>query len=352
MTNISYSYTNTIELELNIGFSQYADLIREESIKEGFNMNLLFLGRRGLGMKTLINSLFNKKIIPNERKNELLKNFISIKENQITLNLIITTCNDFSIEKLKEFFENENKEFLETNLISLKKKDSRIHCCIFLLPLDEITIEEINCLKFLSNQCNLIPIMSKSDCYTKDELKKKRLFYQNLFKIHKIKTFLPPVFSHSDEFVFKQKEEIESKTPLAIISSEEFIEKDDQFLRVREYNWGSIYISSELNCDFNLLRKILISQNSMDLIYLTDIYFFNKFRFLYNKNKREIDIKSINQRIKELRIQIEDNINKKKISNNINIDKEKKEGVKNNINSNNNIIGEDNSNTLKKKEKK
>ncbi|KAF7700660.1 Cell division control protein 10 [Cucumispora dikerogammari] len=307
MSTILYSVTKKVELNTTIGFAEYADLVREESIAKGFFLNVLFIGRRGLGTKTLINSIFNTHIISKDRKNGIVIHSAALEEDNITLNVSITTLHELDINQVKEVIEQSNSNYIETheNLMNNKDRDYRIHACVFLLPSDELSMEELTCLKYLSNVCNLIPIMAKSDCYTNEELNEKRSFYKQFFKNHQINVFSPPVFTHSDESVYRQKEEIDNKIPLSIIASEDVVQKGSEILRVREYNWGKIYINDETSSDFLLLRKILIGQNFIDLIYLTESVFFDKFKTVYKKKEIESFGISVSDKLKALRLKIE-----------------------------------------------
>ena len=306
MPDIPYSFCSPQELKQNIGFAEYADLIRAQSISKGFKLNMLFIGRRGHGTKTLINSLFSANIITEKRSNNIEEYRAILKENNISLNISLTTYHGFDIKTLEKHFFHRNKSYFESDRVT-DRIDSRVHATIFLLPPDQITSQEIAAMKYISSVSNLIPVMAKSDTFIETELVAKRKYFKNLLKENKISTFSPPTFTHSDKNAKNQREEIISKTPLSIIASEKLIKTEKSgLIRVREYNWGTIYINTEPSNDFILLRKILISQNSMDLIHLTDTQFYNKFR--YNYNKKDIEKSEVEKKLKHLRLEIEKSI--------------------------------------------
>ena len=179
---IIYNDLGQINIGPGVSFSEIPEQVREMSIKKGFIFNLLVIGRRGLGSSTLINSLFCANLIPKDRKESINTTINEIVENDIKLTISVTTYHGEDFDKILDFIENLNEEYFEQEQgLSIPFHDKRIHCCLYLTPSDMMTPKEISGLKDLSYKVNIIPIITKADMYTVEELKIHRKKINEIF---------------------------------------------------------------------------------------------------------------------------------------------------------------------------
>jgi len=289
------------------------NLLRKKSIKEGFSLNLLVVGRRGLGSRTLINSLFASPIVDKNRDDSLTTRKSQLFENEICLNTSVTTCHSLDENEILNFIEQKNYDYLNAEESFIGEcRDVRIHACLFLIPNDRLSKNELKIMKEVGKKTNLITVLPKADIFTSKELIEVKLELNNIFNNEGISIFKPSFMSNDDKEYREDILEISSKTPFAVIASEDFIEMNGQKIRAREYSWGWINIEAEHQNDFLLLRKVLIYSHLLDLVEKMDIVFYNSFRKEKLK-KNETDPNKKRERLSRIKKEIENIINEKKI---------------------------------------
>ncbi|TBU04451.1 septin [Hamiltosporidium tvaerminnensis] len=287
MVNISLG---TVLLDDNVGFSCVPDQIRRKSIENGFYINMLVLGRRGLGAKTLVNSIFASPLLERSRTDEInvIKN--QIFENEICLDTCIATYHGNDTNLITNYIYNLNKEYYEQELGLLRPiKDTRIHVCLYLIPSDKLSENEISMMKEISKKCNLIPVITKADAFTPEELVEFKEYVNTILEENEITIFKPQIYEDDDEEFIEETKEINIRYPLATVASENIFEKDGDLIRARKYAWGLIDIENEKNNDFMKLRKLLIHFHLDELINQTDIGFYAEFRTDCAKDESNID---------------------------------------------------------------
>lgn len=262
---------DSINLTTGIGFSQIPEQVRQQSIKEGFYFNLLVVSRRGLGASTLVNSLFSAPLVKKERSDSISTTVSEIVENGIRLTISVTTYHGEDINRVIKYINTTNEEHFEMEQgLSVSFPDKRMHCCLYLVPGDKISDYEIEGLRELSTKVNIIPIITKADMFTDEELKDQREKVNRLFK--------------SIQF-YDYEENDSTQFPLAVIASENVYEEDGSSVRGRRYAWGFIDIENERYSDFKKLRRILICERFIDLIHKTDTVFYDQARKALIRNE-------------------------------------------------------------------
>ncbi|EEQ82037.1 hypothetical protein NCER_101327 [Vairimorpha ceranae BRL01] len=264
----------TIELTQTIGFSSVPDLIRTKSIEDGFEINVLVTGRRGLGASTLINSLFGAPIISKTRSNGLTVTKNEIVENGISLETTTVTYHSDNINPLIEYINKLNNEYFENEQGPYRiHKDTRIHVCLYLIPSDHLTDNELDFMKKLSHKVNFIPVIPKADMYTSEELTQRKLVVHNLLQDYNINIFKCP---HKE---LAESDVEDTDIPIyAVIASETVYEINGDIIRGRQYPWGFIDIDKEEGNDFKCLQRLLIYKHFDELINRTHIRFYNEYR--------------------------------------------------------------------------
>lgn len=251
----SHEVTEQTTLKNKVGFSCIPDQLRDKSIRDGYRLNLLVVGRRGLGCSTLVNSMFNAPLVSKKRGNGLTSTENEIVENSIKLKLGVTTVHDLNDhESITTFINDQFSAYLkEERLVFDKIIDKRIHCCIFMLPTDVFKDDELELLHKIAKICNVIPVIAKGDSYTVEELEK----YQSALNS---KVNLGDLFA-----------------PIMTVSaSEEVHDINGVQMKGRRYPWGFVAIEEIL--EFTQLQRMIVFENHMDLKRKTDVKFYQEYR--------------------------------------------------------------------------
>lgn len=170
-----------------VGISTILNQRIKKFSREGLMFNLLVAGRVGSGKTTFINSIFDAELIENSfLQNTSLKRYECLIEDStgVRLNLSIVETpgygskinNEYCWIPLINYLEEQMSGYVfqeEQPYRQGKIRDTRVHCCLYFIdafefcmhPIDVMTMREI------SNRCNLIPVISKSDYLTENELK-------------------------------------------------------------------------------------------------------------------------------------------------------------------------------------
>lgn len=293
-----HSDYNNINLSTSLGFSQIPEQIRQNSIKDGFTFNLLVVSRRGLGATTLINSLFSSPLIKKSRSDSINTTVNEIVENGIKLMISVTTYHGEDMSKVMKYINNINEEYFELEQgLNVSFTDKRIHCCIYLVPGDKITENEIEGLRLLSSKANIIPVITKADMYTNEELAEQR---------EKINA----CFEGINFYDYEEQEK--GKFPMAVIASEKVYEEDGSKTRGRSYPWGFIDIENEKFGDFKKMQRIIIGERLIDLINATNEKFYIKARENLIRNEGANNIRyRLKKILEQMEIAIDQNYTEK-----------------------------------------
>ncbi|CUM51798.1 unnamed protein product [Debaryomyces tyrocola] len=221
--------------------------IRQRRInKKGITFNLLLIGENGIGKKTFINTLCNQNVFEDELKPSY-SNELRIESKTIN----VTESNSIPIQLKVNYTQNFNLK-LENNATGRNphKQDSRIHVAIyFIRPTSRgLSALDIIVLQNISTRVNVIPVISKSDTLTEDELRLNKKLIMDNIKSHNISIFR---FEDDEEF-----QSIQDKLPFSIISSN-IVQNGNH---IRNYPWGLLVIE-ESDCDFTLFKNILFGSH-------------------------------------------------------------------------------------------
>lgn len=160
-----------------------------------------------------------------------------------------------------------------------KFEDSRVHVCLYFLEptghgLRELDVE---CIKKMSKFVNVLPVISKSDSFTQNEL---HAFKKNV--LYDIRKYNVPIFEFNydeDEDDIETIEEnklLTSLQPFAVMGSKEKFEVDGKLKFARKYPWGLIDI--EANSDFLKLKNVLFGSHLQDFKDLTTNFLYENYR--------------------------------------------------------------------------
>ncbi|OLY84853.1 Cell division control protein 3 [Smittium mucronatum] len=288
-------------LKGHVGFSNYPDQVHRKSIKKGFNFTLMVVGEASIGKSTLINTLFETKIFP-EREDSVVTELskgveittmsADILDNNVKLRLTVVDTpgfgnslnNDNSWTPIIENIDSRFDSYLaqENRLIHSKIQDNRIDALIYFIKPTGHSLRQIDIefLKRLHTKVNLIPIISKADTLTSEELVgfKQRILAD--ISAHNIQIFKPTTTDLYDDLeTIRDNKETLSKIPFAVIGSENFVElPDGSRVRARKYPWGIIQVDDPETNDFRTLRRMLIYNHMEDLRDYTNTVLYEEYR--------------------------------------------------------------------------
>ncbi|KAK5782490.1 septin CDC3 PWA37_000572 [Arxiozyma heterogenica] len=301
-----------------VGFANLPKQWHRKSIRNGFNFNLLCVGKSGLGKTTLINSLFNQefndsntvnddnKSIENINNNasgnqeddedNLVKINIQssiIEENGVRLKLTVIETPGFGnhinnneswnpiIQEINhrydQYLDHENK----INRTSFD--DMRIHACLYFIEPTGHCLTPLD-LKFCSQvhkKCNLIPVISKSDIMSDEEIIAFKTTIMKQFNENGIDLFQPPMYKLDDEDTREMANKLYESLPYAVVGSNDFVPDPidpSKMIRARQYPWGLVEVENSKHSDFQYLRDLLIRQYLEELRERTDNVLYENYR--------------------------------------------------------------------------
>lgn len=260
--------------------------------KNGSKFTLMVTGASGTGKSTFINTLFGENIFSNQYSKLDLKgnpvvDDISVYrteliENEFKLNLTVITTptfgskinNQHSWSPAEKYIDEQFRLYLYQEEQPNRERlfDSRVHCCLyFIQPTGtHLSTLDIETMKLISERTNLIPIISKSDTFTRLDLTRFKEMVRNTLRLEHINVC---------DFILDQSvsDNINRTMPFAIISSNNDILETPNGVRVRgrQYEWGIAETDNPDHCDFIALREILMGKNMLDLILSTETHYEN-----------------------------------------------------------------------------
>ncbi|XP_067130371.1 septin-1-like [Centruroides vittatus] len=237
----------------------------------------MVVGESGSGKSTLINSLFLDDLNP-EAKEKIGKTVsintstVEIEEKGVKLRITIvdtpgygdamdnTECfipiNEYIEEQFECFLKNDRK-------FTLRKRnlcDTRVHCCFYCISpfVHGLKLLDILFMKQLHDKVNIIPLITKADGLTKEELTemKHTVMKEIIENGIRIYTF-PDCDSDKDED--KQLvNELKRATPFAVSSALQTIEENGTIIEGIEYP-SLVDIENPEHCDLSKLKSMLMT---------------------------------------------------------------------------------------------
>lgn len=295
----------------SIGFGFVPDQIRKRSIDDGFQLNILIIGRRGLGSSTFINSLFHSPLVIQERSNEMNTYVNEIYEADICLRTSITTYHGKDLNTISTFIDAKNAEYFESEQgLAKPKVDTRIHLCIYMVPTDQMFDCEKKIVEEISKKCNFLPIVAKCDSFTTTELLQHKETIKKFIEEKNVSVFMPITIDEDDKDSSSDIKATIDKYPLAIFSSTDIQEVNGDSRRGRLYKWGFLDITDEGINDFMRFRRMILQDYLDDLVFLTDSKYYNEYRKIH-MHSEQVDEKKRRNRLIKIKNEMEKIINER-----------------------------------------
>lgn len=253
-----------------VGFSRIPEQARKMSVEKGFSLNILVLGRRGSGTRTLINNLFLSPILSNDRPNALTTTCAQVTENGVCLNVRISTCHELDEDNMIKFIKSTNFNYFEAQEGLMEDTgDLRVHVCLFVLPTDTLLPDELRLMGNIGQYTNLIPVIGKADAYMQDELVERKARIMEQLNENDVKMFMPEELDGENNT---------ATLPMAVTASESLFKINGQTKRGRLYKWGFVDVNDTTCNDFLYLRKMLIGTHLEEIKRSFETKFYEEFR--------------------------------------------------------------------------
>lgn len=268
-------------------------LRKRKHLKRGINFTIMVVGQSGCGRSTFINTLCGQQVVdvsttvmlPTDTSTEidlqLREETVELEDDEgvkIQLNIIDTPGfgdsldNTSTFEVISDYIRHQYDEILlEESRVrrNPRFKDGRVHCCLYLINATSHGLREMDVefMKKLGNLVNIIPVISKADSLTPEELKlNKKLIMEDIDR------FQLPIYNFPfDENEISQEDYdtniyLRSILPFSIISSNDvFNGGEDLIIRGRKYPWGTLDVEDASISDFVILRNTLLISHLHDL---------------------------------------------------------------------------------------
>lgn len=262
----------------------------------------MLCGASGSGKSTFINNLCNKTIFTTsgkkvaaedqdqdpgihieETKTEFEEDGTIIKLNVVEApgfgeNVDNSACCQTLIDYLEAQFDDILRE--ETRVKRNPKfLDNRVHAVLYFITPTSHGLQEcdVQTMQALATRANVIPVISKADTLTPDELHlNKRLIMEDI-REYKIPIYFFPYTGDDDETI-EENMMLREMTPFAVVSSNVEFKIGVRTVRARQYPWGIVEVDDATHSDFAQLRNVLFGSHMHDLKEITHDYFYEKYR--------------------------------------------------------------------------
>lgn len=247
----------------------------------------MVVGESGLGKRTLVNTLFNKEVLPPAAETEeddeasgvkIEAHAAEVEEDGVKLKLNIITTPGFgeqinNTDAWKPIVEEINSRFdsyleAESRVNRAAVLDERVHALLYFIEPTGHSLKslDIEFMKLVHEKVNLIPVVAKSDTLTDDEIAEFKLRILEDIKHQKINIFEPAIYENDDEETVANSKNLIATFPFAVIGSTNEVHlPDGRTVRGRAYPWGVIEVDNADQNDFVKLRQLLIRSNLEEL---------------------------------------------------------------------------------------
>lgn len=281
-------------------------LRKRKHLKRGISFTLMIVGQSGCGRSTFINTLCGQQVVdvsttvmlPTDTSTEielqLREETVELEDDEgvkIQLNIVDTPGfgdsldNRKSFDIISDYIRHQYDEILlEESRVrrNPRFKDGRAHCCLYMIVPTGHGLKEmdIEFMRQLGTLVNIIPVISKADSLTQEELKlNKKLIMEDIDR-HNLPIYNFP-FDEEDisEEDYETNTYLRSLLPFSVIGSNEVFDVGNStMIRGRKYPWGMLDMEDTSISDFVVLRNALLISHLHDLKDYTHEVLYERYR--------------------------------------------------------------------------
>lgn len=289
----------------------------------------MLAGESGLGKTTFVNTLFQTTLKNHQelrnRYNKPIKKTVEIEitraeleEKNFKLNLNVVDTPGFGDNVDNKNAWNPIVEFIDDQHLSYMKQESqperqnvrdlRVHACLYFIRPTGHTLKplDVETMKKLGTRVNLIPVISKADTLTPNEMLEFKKRIREIIEVQDIRIYSPPM-ELDDQAASEHAKQLIESMPFSIIGSEEEFEINNQPVIGRKYPWGFVEVENDQHCDFRKLRSLLLRTNMLDLMLSTNEIHYETFRAKMMNNDDFTNVSDIKQSSDKLADKITNN---------------------------------------------
>lgn len=271
-----------------IDFADITNQIYRCAMNRVYEFNLMIVGVTGIGKSSLVKSLFQNMINPDEPSSGARLNEYSdlLEENGVKLRLrCIETTNfdrhepDVYSKYIEDQFQSYFRE--QRRKSSWEIKDSLVHCCLYMIPPYgklQLHKDDIACMKALHDKVNLVPIIAKADSLDPLQLAKFKENISTALELNKINYFKFNIDEKMDEEQAKIVMVEAERFPFAVVTANETVTEGCKTRWFRNTIWGRHDILDRAKCDFDSLAKLLVRHCMLELMDSTHVKHYGKFK--------------------------------------------------------------------------
>lgn len=265
------------------------------------NQRVYYIGQSGLGRRTFLNTLCERAVIATpEAPNPETANVadpmkfdtyeVVMEEEGTRIGLTVVDTPGFGdgldntscFKQLQDYIEAQfDKVLVEESRVRRNRKyrDHRIHVLVYFIAPTGHSLREldIELIRKLGEIVNIIPVIGRADSLTVEELD---AFRQNINR--DIAYYKLPVYNFcwdvTDTENLDENHDIMDHIPFSVVTCDEVVDNEYGVVRIRSYPWGTIEIDDEGQCDFALLRYILLNSHITDLTHYTEDNLYENYR--------------------------------------------------------------------------
>ncbi|GMM58291.1 septin [Maudiozyma humilis] len=281
-------------------------LRKRKHLKRGINFTVMVVGQSGCGRSTFINTLCGQQVVdtsttvmlPTDTAHEvelqLREETVELEDDEgvkIQLNIVDTPGfgdsldNSPAFEVVSDYVRHQYDEILlEESRVrrNPRFKDGRVHCCLYMVTATGHGLREMDVefMRRLGHLVNILPVISKADSLTPEELKlNKRLIMED------IERYKLPIYNFPFDEDDVSQEDYDTNTylrstlPFSVIGSNEVYEMSPELtVRGRKYPWGMLDVEDATISDFVVLRNALLISHLHDLKDYTHEILYEQYR--------------------------------------------------------------------------
>ncbi|KAI7795890.1 putative septin-4-like [Triplophysa rosa] len=197
-----------------VGIDTLLNQVHRNSLKRGFEFNLMVVGESGLGKSTLVNSLFLTNLYMDRHVYDvsekitqtvsITKTAVEIVENEVKLKLNIVDTPGFgdalnnskSWQAAVDYVDQQLEKYRrdEFGLNRKNMRDNRVHCCLYFIsphghglrPID------VSFMMALHEKVNIVPVLAKADSLTPTEIQDIKTQVRSEINKYNIQIFQSP----------------------------------------------------------------------------------------------------------------------------------------------------------------